>query len=142
MMDFVDGLESKNYGLRKTTDPRSLFEFLSLVLPLIAIAGAFSFHVWVRGQSVQVGYRSQQLSEQADRLEHIQRQLILEEQILKDPANLEALARENLGLSLLKPNQIIPPPASKVQENLNSSLGLKTDPDLIGPEPILLSVDY
>ncbi len=142
MLDFAAGLETKNYGLKKTTDLRSLLESVWIVMPLAVIAGAFYFHVWVHSQNINIGYRSQQLSVQADRLKQIQQQLILEEQTLKDPALLEALACENLGLVLLQPGQIISPPLKIRDNSTNDSLALKSGFDLTSPKAHLSSIEY
>jgi len=123
MLDFAAGIEAKNYGLRKTTDLRTLLESLKIVLPFVVIAGAFSFHVWVRSQNVQFGYQSQQLTAQAEELKQVQQQLILEEQTLKDPEWLEKVVSENLDMVLLKPSQIIPVPFEKWNKTEPLALG-------------------
>jgi cell division protein FtsL len=134
MLDFAAGIEAKNYGLRKTTDFRSLLESLKFVLPFVAIAAAFSFHVWVRSQNIHLGYQSQQLNAQAEELQQIRQQLILEEQTLKDPRSLEAVARKNLGLVLLRPSQIIPPPLENLSRGGADSLALQTSTRSAGPK--------
>jgi cell division protein FtsL len=110
MLDLAAGIEERNYGLRRTTDPRALMESLRIVLPFVVIAGALSFHIWVRSQSIYIGYQNQQLNAQEEELLQIRQQFILEEQTLKDPQWLEAIARKDLGMVILQPNQIIPPP--------------------------------
>jgi cell division protein FtsL len=126
MLDFAAGIETKNYGLRKTTDLRSLLESLRVVLPFVVIAGAFSFHIWVHSQNIHLGYQSQQLNAQAEELLQIRQQFILEEQTLKDPRWLEAVARKNLGLVLLRPSQIIPPPLENLSNGGAETLALET----------------
>jgi cell division protein FtsL len=113
MVDFASGSEGKNYGLSNTSDPRSLLESLKILSPLVAIAGILSFHVWICTQSIQIGYESQQLLIQEEKLLNTQRQLILEEQTLKDPKSLETLARRDLGMIMLPLDQVIMPPASE-----------------------------
>jgi cell division protein FtsL len=112
MIDFASGIEAKNYGLRNTSDPRSLFESMKTLLPLVAIAGILSFHVWVRSQNIQIGYESQKLLTQKEELQNVQNQLILEEQTLKDPRSLEILARRDLGMVMLPVDRVIMAPAS------------------------------
>jgi len=102
MLDFASGIESKNYGLKKTSDLRTLLDSLKILFPLAVIAGALSFHIWVRSQNIQVGYQNQQLINQQEELQNLQNELILEEQTLKDPKTLELLALGDL-------NMIIPP---------------------------------
>jgi len=110
MLDLAAGIEVRNYGLRKASDPQSLLESLKMILPLTMVAGALSFYVWVRGQVIQVGYQSQRLKAQEEELLQTRQQLVLEEQTLKDPKWLEAAARKNLGMAVVKPYQVIPAP--------------------------------
>ena len=102
MLDFAVGIEAKNYGLRKTSDLRTLLDSLKILFPLVVIAGALSFHIWVRSQTIQFGYEYQQLNNQQEDLLNLQKILVLEEQTLKDPKTLEILAMGDL-------NMIIPP---------------------------------
>jgi cell division protein FtsL len=102
MLDFAAGIEAKNYGLRKTSDLLTLLDSLKILFPIVVIAGALSFHIWVRSQITQIGYESQQLANQEEDLQKDQKQLVLEEQTLKDPNTMEILAMGDL-------NMIIPP---------------------------------
>ncbi len=111
MLDLAAGIEARNYGLRRATDVRNLLELLKIVLPLMAIAAVLSIHIWVDSQSIHIGYQSQQLKAQEERLLQIQQQLVLEEQILKDPELLEAIARNDLGMILLPANKVILAPS-------------------------------
>ena len=106
MLDFAAGIESKNYGLSKRSDLRTLLDSLKILLPLVMIAGALSFHIWICSQNIQIGYQSQQLTYQEEDLQKTLRQLILEEQTLKDPKKLETLALGEMGMII--------PPADRV----------------------------
>ncbi len=106
MLDFAAGIEAKNYGLRKTSDLRTLLDSLKILFPLVMIAGALSFHIWIRSQKIQVGYENQQLIHQEEGLLNLQKELILEEQTLKDPKTLEIVALGDLDM--------IVPPADRI----------------------------
>ena len=106
MLDFAAGIEAKNYGLRKTSDLLTLLDSLKILFPLVVIAGALFFHVWVRSQIIQIGYENQQLINQENDLINIQKHLILEEQTTKDPNDLEILAINDL--------EMIIPPADRI----------------------------
>jgi cell division protein FtsL len=106
MLDFATGIEAKNYGLRKTSDLRTLLDSLKILLPLIFIAGALSLQICIRSKNIQAGYQSQQLVRQQQDLLDLQKELILEEQTLKDPKILESIALGNLGM--------IVPPADRI----------------------------
>jgi len=107
MLDFAAGIESKNYGLRKTSDLRTLLDSLKILFPLVMIAGALSFHIWICSQNIQVGYQNQQLNDQEADLIDTQKQLILEEQTRKDPKTLETLAMGELGMIMPPADRII-----------------------------------
>ena len=124
MLDLAAGIEDRNYGLKKTTDPRTLLESLKIVLPLMALAGALSFQIWARSQSINIGYESLQLSLQEKELERFRQQLILEEQILKNPRSLEAIARNNLGMRPLGQDQIITSPVENWDVSNSETLAL------------------
>lgn len=110
MVDLAVGIEAKNYGLRKTIEPKALGESLKIILPLVIIAAALSFYIWIQCQSIHIGYQSQQLTNHEQELRRIQQQLILEEETVKNLATLEKIARNELGMIPLKASQIIPAP--------------------------------
>jgi cell division protein FtsL len=122
MVDIAPGMEARNYGLKKTPNLRSLVESLKIFLPLIMIAGALSFYIWIYGEITFVGYQSQHLNKQEKEAQQIQEQLVLEEQTQINPERLEAIAFNNLGMVRLKANQIITSPA--MDQNTGSSNAL------------------
>ena len=107
MLDFAAGIESKNYGLRKTSDFRTLLDSLKILFPLAMIAGALSFHIWICSQNIQIGYQNQKLNDQETDLMDTQKQLILEEQTLKDLKTLETIAMGKLGMIIPPADRII-----------------------------------
>ena len=117
MVDLAPGIEARNYGLRKTTEPRAMWDSLKVILPLTIIAGALSFHIWVQSQSIDIGYQSQQFKAEEEELLRIHQHLILEEETAKNLASLEKIARNGLGMVPLTAAQIIPAPI----ENLDTS---------------------
>jgi len=110
MVDLAVGIEAKNYGLKRTPDPKILQESLLLILPLAIIAGALSFHIWTRSETIHVGYQTQEFKLQEEELVRSREQLIVEEQTLKDPQWLDAVADKYLGMVVVRPDQIIPAP--------------------------------
>jgi cell division protein FtsL len=107
MLDFAAGIESKNYGLRKTSDLRTLLDSLKILFPLVTIAGALSFHIWICSQNIQIGYQNHQLNEKEEELINARNQLILEEQTLKDLKTLETLALGKMGMIIPPADRII-----------------------------------
>ena len=112
MVDLAKGVEVRNYGLKRTPDPRTVRESLILFLPVAIIAGVLSFQIWIRSQTVYLGYQSQELSSQSDDLLRQRQLLVVEEQMLKNPKWLDEVAGKNLGMIALRPDQIIHAPAA------------------------------
>ncbi|MEJ2082725.1 MAG: cell division protein FtsL, partial [Acidobacteriota bacterium] len=84
------------------------------------IACALSFHIWVRSKSIQVGYQNQQLTSQEVDLLNDQRQLVLEEQTIKDPKALEIAALGELNMIIPAADRIIMPTPPQEQNMGNS----------------------
>ena len=108
MLDLAIGTEAKNYGLKRGPNPQMVWECIKILLPLGAITCAFSFHLWVHAQSIQIGYQRYRLSEQNEELLNEQRQLVVQEQTLKDQRLLDSIAANDFGLIILRANPPIP----------------------------------
>ncbi len=108
MVDLAAGTEIRNYGLKRTPDPKILQESLLLILPLAVIACALAFSIWIRSQIIDAGYQKQDLKIQEEELSRSLQQLVVEEQVLKDPKWLDAVASKSLGMVIVRPDQIIP----------------------------------
>jgi cell division protein FtsL len=110
MLDLAAGIEERNYGLKKKPDTQILRESMPLVFLLAIIATALFFHVWICSQTLRIGYQSQELNSQEQELLRSQQHLIVEEQTLKDPKWLAAVAGRDLGMTIVRADQIIPAP--------------------------------
>jgi cell division protein FtsL len=126
MVDLAVGIKARNYGLRKTTEPRALWEALKFILPLMVIAGALSFHIWIQSQSIHIGYQSQELIAQEQNSLRVRQQLILEEETVKNLASLEKIARNELGMVPLKASQIIAAPLDNLDTVGSETLAMGT----------------
>ena len=136
MLDFAAGIESKNYGLRKTSDFRTLLDSLKILLPLVMIAGALSFRIWICSQNIEIGYQSQQLTYEEEKLMDNQKQLILEEQTFKDLKRLETLALGEMGMIIPPADRIIISTAPEGWDLGNSealALGNLSTPEMKAP---------
>jgi len=108
MTDLAEGIETRNYGIERRTDRRNLTDLLCIIFSIAAMAGVLFGYIWVRMEIVNVGYESQQLQSTEDALLRIQKNLILEQETLKDPGRIDMLARNELGMMPLRPYQVIP----------------------------------
>ncbi len=129
MYDWAGGSEDRNYGIKRITDPRKLSELLRIILSLSVIAGALLFYSWVRSQIIGIGYESQQLQAQEQNLLSVEKNLILEEQTLKNPERIEAIARNDLGMMRLRANQVLTPPNQGAESIGPNTLALATGSD-------------
>ncbi len=110
------GYRPGNEWLRRAADPvryRALLRIgLIGVLALLAILAAY----WPRHEAVRLGYRTEELREEKERLEREIERLQLRLGELANPERVERLSRERLGLDL--PSQVAvlddaPRPASR-----------------------------
>ena len=56
MNDWAGGSESRNYGIKRITDPQKLSELLWIIFSLSMVAAALLFYAWVRNQIISIGY--------------------------------------------------------------------------------------
>ncbi len=107
MMDWSDGVEVRNYRIQRRTDVRSYTDLLVGLLCILLIAGALVGYMWMRNRIVYIGYEVQRLRNQQAELERDQDNLILLEAVLKNPQRIDDIARHQLGMEPLQPDQRI-----------------------------------
>ena len=108
MSDWSSGVETRNHLIPRKTDSRSLSDLLACILCLLTIAGALVGHLWIQSRIVNLGYAIQELEANEQSLKKIQDQLILQEETLKNPKDIDAYARNVLGMEPIQANQKIP----------------------------------
>ena len=124
MTDWADGIEIHNNGIQCVIDSRLLSELLKTIISLVLIAGALLFYSWVRSQIVYIGYESQKLFAEEEKLRDIEANLIAEEEILTSPKRIDDIATRYLGMTKLRPNQMIMPPIQTRDRGIADSLAL------------------
>lgn len=108
MVDLAGGMEDRNYCIRRRADRQNLTDLMFTTLSLIVIAGASLVCLWVRLQMVEIGYQMQALQESEERLSRARSALILEEETLKHPEQIDRIARIQLGMNRVRLNQLLP----------------------------------
>jgi cell division protein FtsL len=108
MTDWAEGIETRNYGIKNELDAGMLSELMRVIIALVMVAGALLFYSWVRSQIVNTGYESQRLFAEEELLLRTQKSLILEEETLRNPERIDAIARNELRMTPLHPNQLLP----------------------------------
>ncbi len=124
MTDWADGIETRNYGIKNEIDGSMLSELIRMIVPLVMIAAALLFYSWVRSQIVNTGYESQSLFAAKESLLRTQTRLMLEEETLRNPERIDLIARNNLGMVPLRPNQFILPQFQEVDRSLSNKLAM------------------
>ena len=107
MTDWADGIEGRNWGIKRRTDSRHLWDLLLSILPVLVLAGVPFFHSWVRSRIVDMGYQIQRLKVEEEILLRKEKAYILEEATLKNPQRIDEIARTELGMMPIQPNQLI-----------------------------------
>ena len=124
MTDWAEGIENRNYGIKNRMDVGMLSELLRVILTLVMVAGALLFYSWVRSGIVSTGYESQHLFAEEESLLRTQKSLILEEKTLSDPQRIDTIARNELGMILLRPNQWILPQPQDVERGSHNVIAM------------------
>lgn len=107
MTDWANGIEGRNWGIRRRTDSRHLWDLLLSLLPVLVLAAVPFFHSWVRYRIVDMGYQIQRLKVEEETLLRREKAYILEEATLKSPQRIDEIARTDLGMMPIQPNQLI-----------------------------------
>jgi cell division protein FtsL len=108
MKDLAGSIETRNYGIKPRTDVRSLFDLFYVILSVAAMASVLCFYLWVRVQITTAGYEVQRLQSEEEALSRSAKNLIAEEQMLKDPGRIDTIARMELGMTPLRAYQVLP----------------------------------
>jgi cell division protein FtsL len=124
MTDWVEGIETRNYGIKSELDAGMLSELMRVIIALIMVAGALLFYSWVRSQIVNTGYESQRLFTEEKSLLRTQQSLILEEETLRNPERIDAIARNELKMTPLHPNQLILPQIQDVERDASNEVAM------------------
>ncbi len=137
MTDWADGIETRNYGIKSEIDVGMLSELLRTIIALAIVAGAILFYSWVRSQIVNTGYESQNLFAVEQSLLRTQKRLILEEETLRNPERIDIIARNDLGMTPLRPNQLMLPQLQDVERGVSNAMAMAKSE---GPKkPVLIS---
>jgi cell division protein FtsL len=124
MTDWADGIETRNYGIKNEIDVRMLSELMRIIVALAMIAGALLFYSWIRNQIINTGYENQNLFAAEESLLRTQKRLILEEEILSNPERIDVIARNDLGMTPLRPNQLILPQVQDAERIISNEMAM------------------
>lgn len=97
-----------NSRLTRATAPAQLREFWQRVAVGAAIAACLIFYVWQHFECIQLRYQIEQLDSQMNQAAQLNQQLHLEIATLRAPSRVDAIARNQLGLTVSVPGQVTP----------------------------------
>ena len=108
MTDWVYEIENRNYVIKKKNSIIAR-DLLWVFLLLAPIAGSLIFHLWVRSQHTDTGYKIQELSRKEESLMRTKEKLMVKEATLQSPERIDRIARGRLGMAPLHPEQVLAP---------------------------------
>jgi cell division protein FtsL len=97
-----------NSRLVRCAPPAELKEFWRRVGVGAAMAACLLFYAWQHFECIQIRYRIEQLDAQRARSAELNEQLHLEVATLRSPMRVDAIARNQLGLTVPVPGQVAP----------------------------------
>jgi cell division protein FtsL len=97
-----------NSRLVSFAPPAELKEFWRRVGVGAAMAACLLFYAWQHFDCIQIRYRIEQLDGQRARSAELNEQLHLEIATLRSPMRVDAIARNQLGLTVPVPGQVSP----------------------------------
>jgi cell division protein FtsL len=97
-----------NSRLSRPVAPAQLREFQRRLLAGAALASCLLFYAWQHFECIQLRYQLEQLSSERAQAAELNQQLHLEVATLRSPMRVDAIARNQLGLTVPVPGQVAP----------------------------------
>lgn len=97
-----------NSRLVRTAAPGKVRECGRRVVVGAALAGCLLVYVWQHFECIQLRYQIEQLQSQRTQAAELNQQLHLEVATLRSPGRVDAIARNQLGLTVPVPGQVAP----------------------------------
>jgi len=96
-----------NHNVIRETDSRSHRDYIVVtVLGAVLVLSLF-IYAWQHYQWIQYGYRIEEAQKKKQQLAEIGRQLRLERASLRSPQRIDAIARQQLGMVIPSPGQLV-----------------------------------
>lgn len=97
-----------NSRLARQAAPAQIREFWRRVAVGMTMAGCLLFYVWQHFECIQLRYHIEQLESERGQAAQLNQQLHLEVATLRAPGRVDAIARNQLGLTVPVPGQVAP----------------------------------
>jgi cell division protein FtsL len=97
-----------NSRLSRPAAPARVQDFWRRVAVGAAMAGCLLFYAWQHFECIQIRYQIEQLDSERAKAEELNQRLHLEVATLGSPSRVDAIARNQLGLTVPVPGQVAP----------------------------------
>ena len=97
-----------NSRLVRSTPPVKLRALWRRAATLAAVAACLLFYAWQHFECIQIRYQVEQLEAQRAQASELNQQLQLEVATLDSPMRVDAIARNQLGMTVPAPGQVAP----------------------------------
>jgi cell division protein FtsL len=97
-----------NTRLVRSVAPSGVHELRRLCAGAAAIAACLLFYAWQHFECIQIRYQVEQLQSERAKAGELNQQLHLEVAALRSPMRVDAIARNQLGLTVPVPGQVAP----------------------------------
>ncbi len=108
MTEYYTVKQIDNSRLMRPACSARLHDFWKRVAVGAAIAGGLLLYAWQHFECIQVRYQIEQLQSERAQTEQLNQQLHLEVATLRSPMRVDAIARNQLGLTVPVPGQVAP----------------------------------
>jgi cell division protein FtsL len=97
-----------NSRLLRAANPAQVQDFWRRVAVSAAMATCLLFYAWQHFECIQIRYQIEQLDSERAQATELNQQLHLEVATLRSPMRVDAIARNQLGLTVPVPGQVAP----------------------------------
>jgi cell division protein FtsL len=97
-----------NSRLMRPVAPARVRDFWKRVAVGAAMAGCLLFYAWQHFECIQIRYQIEQLDSERVKAQELNQQLHLEVATLRSPSRIDAISRNQLGLTVPVPGQVAP----------------------------------
>jgi cell division protein FtsL len=108
MMDYHTVKRIDNTRLARPSSPARLRDLWKLCAVGAALAACLLTYAWQHFECIQIRYQVEQLESQRTKAAQLNQQLHLEVASLRSPSRVDAIARNQLGLTVPAPGQVAP----------------------------------
>jgi cell division protein FtsL len=108
MTEYYTVKQIDNSRLSRPVTHTDLRDFWRRLAAGAAVAGCLLFYAWQHFECIQIRYQIEQLQSQRTQSAELNQQLHLEVATLRSPMRVDAIARDQLGLTVPVPGQVVP----------------------------------